>query len=66
MVHIKIINGRRYYYKSKRVPGKKNPTSICLGPVDKRLRKKRTRAKIKLHKEQEYVEEEPVNETYIS
>ena len=35
MVHIKEINGKRYYYKSKRVKGKKNPTSVCLGPVDK-------------------------------
>ncbi len=36
--HIKVINGRRYYYESVR-KGKK-VTSKYLGPVDGRLKKK--------------------------
>lgn len=37
--HIKIINGRKYYYQSIR-KGKK-VTSKYLGPVDKRIKKKK-------------------------
>ena len=37
--HIKIINGRKYYYQSIR-RGKK-VTSKYLGPVDKRIKRKR-------------------------
>lgn len=36
--HIKVINGRRYYYESIRI-GKK-VTSKYLGPVDERVKKK--------------------------
>ncbi|MBI2971142.1 MAG: hypothetical protein HYY37_01840 [Candidatus Aenigmarchaeota archaeon] len=37
--HIKVINGRRYYYESIR-RGKK-VTSRYLGPVDARIKKER-------------------------
>lgn len=37
--HVKIINGRKYYYQSIR-KGKK-VTSRYLGPVDKRIKKKK-------------------------
>ncbi len=37
--HIKIINGRRYYYQSIR-KGKK-VTSKYLGPVDRRIKKRK-------------------------
>lgn len=37
--HVKIINGRKYYYQSIR-KGKKI-TSKYLGPVDKRIKKRK-------------------------
>ncbi len=59
--HIKVINGRRYYYESIR-QGKK-VISKYLGPVDGRLRKYR---KKKLEEEMTKPQEElPAEESYI-
>jgi hypothetical protein len=52
--HIKIINGRKYYYASVR-KGKK-VTSKYLGPVDERRRRAREDADMK------NVEQEPILE----
>lgn len=42
--HIKIINGRKYYYQSIR-KGKK-VTSKYLGPVDKRIKRRKLENKL--------------------
>ena len=60
--HIKVINGRRYYYESIR-QGKK-VISRYLGPVDGRLRKYR---KKKLEEElaRQQSDELPAEDSYI-
>lgn len=58
--HIKIINGRRYYYESIR-RGKK-VISKYLGPVDERKRK--PKRMLLQEQPQEIVQEKP-EETYI-
>ena len=52
--HIKVINGRRYYYESIR-KGKK-VTSKYLGPVDERKRKARKVEEVQQEQTQEIQE----------
>ena len=59
--HIKVINGRRYYYESVRQS--KKVLSRYIGPVDGRLRKYR---KKKLEEEMTKKQGEvPAEESYI-
>ncbi len=61
--HIKVINGRRYYYESIRKG--KSVLSRYLGPVDERKRKpKRTKETIDAPETQQKEETKP-EETYI-
>ena len=59
--HIKVINGRKYYYESIRM-GKK-VTSRYIGPVEARLRKSRKPEAA----EEQIVQEasQPTDENYI-
>ena len=60
--HIKVINGRRYYYESIR-KGKK-VTSRYLGPVDERKRKPR-QAKAEQQEQQTQQQETQQEQEYI-
>ncbi len=51
--HVKIINGRKYYYQSIR-KGRK-VTSKYLGPVDKRIRKKKDSTEELILPEESYI-----------
>lgn len=60
--HVKVINGRKYYYESIRI-GKK-VTSRYIGPVDERKRK----SKKSVAEEEQVVQEQDAtqgNENYI-
>ena len=62
--HVKIINGRRYYYESIRKG--KRVMSKYLGPVDERKRKpKRTKEDLVTPVPQQRGEEAKPEETYI-
>jgi hypothetical protein len=59
--HIKVINGRKYYYESIRMG--KRVTSRYIGPVEARLRKSRKPEAA----EEQIVQEasQPTDENYI-
>ncbi len=59
--HIKVINGRKYYYESIRMG--KRVTSRYIGPVEERIRKSRKPEAA----EEQIVQEaaQPTDENYI-
>ncbi len=61
--HIKVINGRRYYYESIR-QGKK-VISRYIGPVDGRLRKYRKKKEEEMAKQEATQDTLPADASYI-